>query len=166
MHQKLRFGGQRDMVAIGAATSTVHINAAVVPRVRMLPPPPLGAQGLDPWGCSSSSDIAVAEQGAGPLAAGPGRGRGQPVRARHFVTVELRGGAVVCASNVWLARGPGGAGLGAGFWVDPGYPAGAWRVARKEALLRSAHSDQPGRLVRRAWRASCDEWETVVSPHL
>lgn len=168
MHQNLRVGGQRDMVAICAATGTVHINAAVVPRVRTLPPPPLGVQGPDPWDSSSSSDSATDGQGPGPPAAGPGRGRGQPIRARHFVTVELRGGAVVCASNVWLARGPGGAAQGAGFWCDPGFEGstGPWRVLRKEALLRSARSDQPGRLVRSAWRASCDAWETVVSPHL
>ena len=168
MHQSLRYGGQRDMVAICAATGTVHINAAVVPRVRTMPPPPLGVQGPDPWDSSSSSDSAIAEPAPGPPAAGFGAPRGQPIQARHFVTVELRGGAVVCASNVWLARGPGRPAQSAGFWCDPGSEGsgGPWRVLRKEALLRSALSEQPGRLVRRAWRASCNEWETVVSPHL
>ncbi|KAK9826782.1 hypothetical protein WJX81_008513 [Elliptochloris bilobata] len=78
MHQQLKGGGQRDMVAISATTGTVHLNAAVVPRG----------------------------------------------------------------------------------------PPGAWRVVRKEALLRSADSGDPHRLVRRAWHAFSREWEPVVSPRL
>jgi hypothetical protein len=165
MHQALKGSGQRDMVAVDAATGTVHINAAVVPRVRgaLLAPPP-GAAALDAWGEGASPD---------PADAPPGAPRGPRVRARHFVTVELRGGAAVCASNVWLARAdaaPGApeAGAAQAQGSSPEAPEGGgargWRVVRKEALLRSAASGDPGRLVRRAWQASAREWQPVVSP--
>ena len=180
MHQQLRGTGQRDMAAIDAATGTVHLNAAVVPRVRTLPARHPGAAAQSPWGTVNEAAPGAAggaelcsDGGDGWGFAGSGRARGAPRPARHFVTVELRDGAAVCASNVWLARGePTGLAVGkewssrSGNGVGPGSDTldGGWHVVRKEPLLRSAASGVPGRLVRSVWRASLREWEPVVSP--
>lgn len=182
MHQQLKGSGQHDMVAIDAATGTVHLNAAVVPRIKTLPARHPGAPASRPWGHAGEDAPAVAggpelcdDGGDGWGFAGSGRARGPPVPARHFVTVELRNGAAVCASHVWLARGAragpaagegeqSGLRLGLGSGSGSQTPSGAWHVVRKEPLLRSAASGVSGRLVRSVWRASSQEWEPVVSP--
>ena len=126
MHEGLKGSRRlRNMAEISAAIGTVYLNAAVVPRVRMLRLPGSSEQ----------------EQP-------------RDVTARHFVVVELCGGAVTSASNVWLAASSS--------------REGGFEAVLEQPLLQTLpalEGDDSGLwLRRRVWRGHERAWETVASP--
>ena len=147
MHHQLRGGGRRDMAAVHAATGTLCLNAAVVPRVRSFPAaaaataPPAAAwleqarqqaaAGQDGGAGSEPSSSAV--QGGTSDSGGTIDDTGGTIEGHHFLMVRLEGQAVAAASNIWVAALPGEAGGGGG-------GGGAQRVVllESEGLVRGS----------------------------
>jgi hypothetical protein len=86
------------------------------------------------------------------------------VTARHFVRADIRGGAVVSASNVWLSQRGGSEGASssngqARFEVVLTQPL-------LEVLLPTEEDVADGRLRRRIWCGYQRAWKTVASRRL
>ena len=110
------------MVEVDPSTGTLYINAAAVPRVRAFPAPE-PAEAPQPHESSYDSDGAAGAAGAAGTAGGSGQAgddsggngaREETVRAHHFVLVELFGGAVTAARDVWVGVRPAGSNSGGG----------------------------------------------------
>lgn len=78
------------MVEVDPRSGTVYLNAAAVPRIRNLPVPPAGG---------APGGLLACEPGGG---GGIGDGSGEKLRGHHFMLVELCGGVVMAARDVWV----------------------------------------------------------------
>ena len=152
----------------------VHLNAAVVPRIglasrqRLLKArtegqglleaaceASLGAQDADGHADAGASGAGVAAQ-AEDAANGPHSSPRGKMEARHFLAVELQGGAVRQAGHVWVHVPDS---LAREHSAEPAKPAS---VVRIEPLLRTLSSER-ARLTRQVFRANNGKWAEAVT---
>jgi uncharacterized protein (TIGR04168 family) len=99
MHHVLHGGGLRNMVSIDEERGTVYLNAAVVPRIKSFPLPPVAREeGAASAGAPPSGPVSPPKQyGAGT------------VQGHHFLVVELHKSLqiVMSAKHVWVGVLPG-----------------------------------------------------------
>ena len=156
MHHQLRGGGRRDMAAVHAATGTLCLNAAVVPRVRSFP---AAAAAAAPPAAAWLERSRQQEGGASNELASSSAGgtdstgsTGGTVEGYHFLMVRLEGQAVAAAANIWAAvlpSEPGGGGGGSGERVV---------LLESEGLVRGA---EDGSRRCSLYQASCGRWVEV-----
>ena len=92
------------MVSVDAASGTVYLNTAVVPRIVPFPAPtPSSCAGSSGAGEEGDADgSSSTSSGMGANGSSGGRCGGDSIYGHHFVVVEMEHGVVAAARDVWV----------------------------------------------------------------
>ena len=144
------------MARVDAASGTVYVNSAEVPRIRefSLAHAAQGAAAGGDGEAAAAARAAAAAAGAAAAAAGPQQEGQQRVRGHHFLVAEVSEGALASARNVWV-----GVAADAG-----GAPSRrrCFRLAEEELVVREGRRcSRGGGWAYRVFDAHAGRWETV-----
>jgi hypothetical protein len=94
------------MVSVDAASGTVYLNTAVVPRIVPFPAPTpsscAGSSAAAREGDADGSSSSSTSSGMGANGSSGGTGGGDSIYGHHFVVVEMEHGVVAAARDVWV----------------------------------------------------------------
>ena len=94
------------MVAVDAASGTLYLNTAVVPRIVPFPAPApssrAGSSAAGEEGDAGGSSSGTGGNGASSSSSSSSSSGGDSIYGHHFVVVEMEHGVVVAARDVWV----------------------------------------------------------------